>query len=135
MKTSKTFLLTIICLLIKQLTFAQGQDNVWVFGAGAAIDFSGGFPVPFTPPNNTYLFYEGAASISDAAGNLLMFTEGNDIYNRNFNIMPGGSMVMQTSTASTTQGAVIVPKPGSDRIYYVFSLEARVEPNGKLCYS
>ena len=66
---------------------------------------------------------EGCASIADVSGNLLFYTSGSIIYTASHTIMSNGSGLIAGS-GSTMQEALIVKKPGSADIYYVFSLGA-----------
>jgi hypothetical protein len=62
---------------------------------------------------------EGCATISDELGNLLFYTDGRTVYDRNHKIMPNGNYVAGTGLfgdPSSTQSAIIVPKLG-DPLY------------------
>jgi len=104
---------------------AQGEGNIWIFGNHAGLDFNSGVPVPVSSAIETI---EGSASVCDPSGNLLFYTEGSTIWDRNGNEMPNGTqltgLVFQdySPTASTTQSSLIVPFPGDTNLYYVFSL-------------
>lgn len=115
--------------------YAQ-QENIWAFGRYAGLDFNISPPTPFLSAIETR---EGAASISDSAGKLLFYTEGSVIWDRNHNIMANGDNLTGLGTditMSTTQGAVIVPMPGSTHLYYVFSLGSiEFNGSGRLWYS
>lgn len=54
------------------LLWAQGENNVWCFGRRAGIDFNNGNPVFFEHSMN---ISEASVSVSDAAGNLLFYTD------------------------------------------------------------
>lgn len=124
-------------------TFAQ-TENVWAFGYHAGLDFSTGAPVPIQ--TNISGFGEGQASISDANGNLMFYTEGTFVWDKNGNLMPNGSeltgivsVTSYSATSSSSQGTLIMSKPGTTSQYYVFSLTS-MEQNGmgnagKLFYS
>jgi len=117
-----SFLATIIFPLAG---FSQGEDNNWIFGGnsgvdGAGISFAADPPTAMTSSIHTL---EGCASISDAAGNLLMYSDGNKVWNGTHAVMPDGSGLITTDPSSSTQASVIVPIPGSTTRYYVFSLE------------
>src|SRR6185436_15886836 len=54
--------------------FAQVETNQWRFGYNASVDFNSGVPVSSSGcPISTS---EGSASIADASGNLLFYTDG-----------------------------------------------------------
>lgn len=119
-------LLTLMLLLGGLYASAQQEGHVWIFGSHAGIDFSSGSPVAVSSSIETI---EGSASISDGNGQLLFYTEGSTIWDRNGNVMPNGTNLTGLAgppgvspTASTTQSSVIVPIPDSSGKYYVFSL-------------
>lgn len=108
------------CMLA--LSVSAQYENVWAFGDSAGIDFNGNTPQAIKTHINTS---EGSASICDAGGQLCFYTDGTDVWDRNNNLMPNGSDlpgIGTNITASTTQGALIVPMPGSQEKYYIFSL-------------
>ena len=119
----KLFVLILSCFIIPQCLHAQyntPQNKVWTFGFDAGIDFTSGTPIPFT----TGMFVgEGCASVSDAHGHLLFYTDGKKVFNRTGLLMPTGSAIVPFQTSSTTQAAVIVPVIGNPNQYYIFSLE------------
>ena len=73
---------------------------------------------------------EGCASIADQSGNLLFYTNGVDIFNNQHLPMANSSGI--NGYQSSTQSAVIVKKPGSSDLYYVFSQQG---VGGGLWYS
>ena len=97
---------------------AQLETSKWYFGSAGAVDFASGVPVNVT----TSAMYtgEGSASIADAAGNLLFYTSGNNIWNRNNVVMANGSGMNGSSISA--QSAVIVKQPASSTNYYVFTM-------------
>ena len=122
--------LILICFCFfafKQEVVAQGEANVWYFGIKAGLDFNGGGPVVLS--NGQTNQFEGAASICDAAGNLLFYTDGLKVWNRNHIVMPNGNSLFGGG-GSSTQAALIVPKPGSSTIYYVFTSDYEANPKG-----
>jgi gliding motility-associated-like protein len=119
-----------LCLLSFTVVSAQGEFNNWYFGQQGAISFSGGAPVALN--NSAMSVSEGCASISDAGGNLLFYTDGTKIWNRNHTTMFNGSGI--TGDPSTTQGCLIVPVPNSNTTYYLFVLTDQIKA-GDLSYS
>jgi len=66
---------------------------------------------------------EGCATISDTAGNLLFYTNGLTVWNKNHQVMENGSGLL--GRESSTQGALIVPWPENDSLYYIFTTHGR----------
>jgi gliding motility-associated-like protein len=65
---------------------------------------------------------EGCATISDASGQLLFYTDGSFVYNKNHQIMQNGSGLM--GHPSSSNSSIIVQQPGSDSLYYIFTTDA-----------
>ena len=129
MKNRYTFLI-IYLLLSAFATRAQPQNNIWYFGQQAGLSFSGSTPAALS--NGALATTEGSSCISDLQGNLLFYTDGRTVWNRLHEPMPNGTGLM--GNASTTQAALIVPKPGDPQTFYIFTADAEGGPGG-LCYS
>ncbi len=110
-----------LCLFINTTGTAQ-YENFWAFGGNAGIDFNRNPPEVLRTAINTN---EGSASICNDQGQLLFYTDGTSVWDRNNTLMPNGNDlpgIGTNITASTTQGALIIPLPGNSQQYYVFSL-------------
>ena len=98
--------------------YNTSENMSWVFGVHSGINFSSGTPVAFTTDISTG---EGSASVSDAAGNLLFYTDGKKVWNSANVLMPSvpasTGIVPLIATNSTTQAAVIVPFPADASKY------------------
>ncbi|HWY33409.1 MAG TPA: T9SS type A sorting domain-containing protein, partial [Nitrosopumilaceae archaeon] len=93
----------------------------WYFGVNAGLDFSGGAPVAVT---NGQVVSDNSASISDTSGNLLFYTDGKSVWNKNHQLMPNG-----TGLNGNSYGKVlIVPQPLNDSIYYIFTTFVHPSP-------
>ncbi len=92
-------------------------DN-WVFGQRAKINFNG-LEANVLPTWSDFGIPFGSSSISDNAGNFLMFTNGETIWNKSMNIMANGSGLKGSKYGG--QSSIIVPQPGSNRRYMVFT--------------
>lgn len=126
MKQSMLMLL----LSVFSLGYSQREANIWYFGNKAGIDFNSGTPVAIS--NGQLNTIEGCTSISDHQGNILFYTNGINVWNKNHVMMQNGSGLF--GDASSSQAAVIVRKPESATIYYVFTTNSANE-NGGLRYS
>lgn len=109
--------ITFFLFLFFSVCFSQGESNIWYFGNKAGMDFTSGSPVPLT--NGQIDTVEGCATISNSAGQLLFYTDGIKVWNRNHIVMPNGSGLL--GDPSSTQSAIIVPKPDSSTIYYIIT--------------
>jgi gliding motility-associated-like protein len=75
---------------------------------------------------------EGSSAISNDNGELLFYTNGIDVWNRNNIKMPHGTGLF--GDQSTTQSAVIIKRPGNNNRYYIFTADDGGGVNG-LTYS
>jgi len=121
----------ILLLFIPNFVFAQNEGNIWYFGYGAGLDFNSGTAVAISGGQINTL--EGCASISDNNGDLLFYTDGMTVYNKTHTIMANGTGLL--GLATSTQTAIIVKKPQSSTIYYIFTVDGMSGAGGGLCYS
>jgi hypothetical protein len=117
----KKFLKTVLASLLLASTAltAQNEARNWYFGTNAGLDFSTVPPTALT--NGSVNTGEGSSSISDAAGNLLFYTDGVTVYNKNHAVMANGTGL--AGDFSTTQSALIVQWPSSPDLYYIFTAD------------
>jgi len=116
MQKTLLFLYAVFCIV--HSAFSQKEANKWLFGNNGGLDFNSGAPLPF--PGGQTLTSEGSASVADAAGNLLFYTDGITVWNRNHLQMPNGFGLL--GGFSSSQSAMIVLAPGSTTQYYVFTV-------------
>lgn len=130
MKFNILILLCVFCYNLHAQNKDTKRDYTWCLGSAdkTIINFS---TSSFTQHlvNSSIYIQNSNASISDTAGNLLFYTNGFKIINKNHTIMENGDSLncctsyfqdgMQTGFGSP-QGALILPKPDSPNIYYVF---------------
>lgn len=105
--------------LLPTFIYSQQEAANWYFGVGAGLSFTSGEAVPLT--NGVLNTVEGSASISDRNGNLLFYTDGSTVYNRNHEVMLNGNDLK--GNVSSTQSAIIVPKPANPGFYYIFTVD------------
>ncbi|MFI1743506.1 T9SS type B sorting domain-containing protein [Thalassobellus sediminis] len=117
--------LIVVFLFINSIfCFAQKEASNWYFGNNAGITFNNDGSVT-TLSDGKLSTIEGCATISDKNGNLLFYTDGITVYNRNHTVMERGLF----GDPSSTQSAIIVPKPGDPNIYYIFTIDTTVRVN------
>ena len=119
----KLNLLFIVILLSGNIVFSQSihkEGAFWYFAYSAALDFNQGSP-PVSLDNSSLQTGEGCLTISDCDGNLLFYSDGTRVYNREHNKMPNGDSLK--GHASSTQSGVVVPDPGNPDEYYVFTVD------------
>ncbi|WP_149275206.1 T9SS type B sorting domain-containing protein [Pareuzebyella sediminis] len=107
-------------LLIPLFISGQGETSNWYFGSGAGLRFNNDGSV--TPLSNGQLrTLEGCATISDPFGNLLFYTDGITVYNARHQRMENGNGLFGNDSSS--QSAIIVPDPGNENGYYIFTVD------------
>ena len=116
-------ILLFIFLMTNQFGYAQNENNNWFFGQNCGVSFN-----PIITPTGALNTFEGCASISDNLGNLLFYTDGISVINRNNLPMTNGTGLKGSS--SSTSSAIIVPKPCSESEYYIFTVDDIVGFNG-----
>lgn len=113
------FLLSVVISSISFITFAQKQASIWYFGELAGLNFNTQPPSPLLDGKVSYGDCEGTSVIADSDGNLLLYTEGERVFNKLHNVILNGANLWGHN--STTQ-VLIVPQPGNDTLFYLFTL-------------
>ncbi|HEX8328858.1 MAG TPA: gliding motility-associated C-terminal domain-containing protein [Hymenobacter sp.] len=105
---------------------AQLQASQWYFGNQAALDFNTIQNAPIPLATSAMAAPEGCSSRADSLGNLLFYTNGETVWNRQHQVMTNGTGLGLSGqfTTSATQ-SLIVPLSGSTRIFYVFTPPAQ----------
>lgn len=130
------------CIILSCLSLHAQQENIWIFGNNAALDFNGGSLVAFST-GMPFTIDEGCANVCDNNGQLLFVTDGYKVVDRNYNIMPNGNGLITdipmplNMMSSSSQGALIIPVPDNPHKYYIFSLTPNElnQNMGRLYYS
>ncbi|WP_228850993.1 T9SS type B sorting domain-containing protein [Aegicerativicinus sediminis] len=110
-------ILALSCLKL----YPQGEASNWYFGYGAGLKFNSANGIVNSVSNGQLSTNEGCASMSDSFGNLLFYTDGSVVWNRNHAVMDNGSGLF--GDASSTQSAIVVPKPNDSNLYYIFTVD------------
>jgi gliding motility-associated-like protein len=118
------------------MIYGQNQNNQWRFGNGGGIDFN--VNPPLFQGGSQILTGEGSASVADPlTGELLFYTDGITVWDSQDQIMPNGTGLFGGSPElkSSTTAAVIVPKPGSEHLYYIITIDEQLGNGRGLRYS
>ncbi|MBW2961374.1 T9SS type B sorting domain-containing protein [Mesonia aestuariivivens] len=113
-----------LILIIPHFFLAQGEANYWYFGVNAGVNFNTSPPTAIT--NGQLNTNEGCSSISDESGNLLFYTDGSTIWNRDHQIMSNANYFNGNGLngdPSSTSSGLIVPHPTNPNLYYVFTVD------------
>jgi len=126
-----------IVLLSSFLGFSQAEASHWYFGNGAGLifDVSAGTVTPTADATSTISTNEGCSSISDVNGNLLFYTDGRNVWDKNHTIMPNADYAAGfglLGDPSSTSSGLIVPRPGNSDQYYIFTVD---EPHHQNAYA
>ncbi len=97
---------------------SPGEARIWYFGDHAGLDFRTEPPTVLTNGESKNDL-TNAATICDAAGSLLFYTDGFNVYNRSHYVMPNG--VFDPFLLFSDRDVYIIPHPGQNGIYYVFT--------------
>ncbi len=115
----------LLTCLFSLLLFSQQEASHWYFGENAGLKFNEDGTV--TALSDGQIFTnEGCATISDAEGNLLFYTDGLSIWDRNHIIIPNANHAAGTGLKghpSSTHSGIIVPHPGNPNQFYVFTVD------------
>ena len=109
----------------------QNEASNWYFGFYAGVAFDSQTPTPLY--NGKLISEEGSAVISDRSGNLLFYSNGNNLLNRSHAVLKNSSGLF--GDRSSTQNVVIIPQPGNDSIFFVFTIAAKQQVDIGLNYS
>jgi len=118
------FITTFFIIIINFNLISQNQTNNWCFGNNIGLNFS---CAPIKQFKSSINSSEGCSTISDSLGNLLFYTDGDSVWDKEHNLMPNGTGLGARcsgfSSQSSTQSCLIVQKPGNTTIYYIFTTD------------
>jgi hypothetical protein len=141
----KQLISILIVVIFCNSLFGQKHDNIWTMGyaydstinpCNYYIDFTDSFKIVNQCLGLNQISF-GNSSISDSTGNLLFYTNGCLVADSSFQIMNNGTGINNnTNTLYNLYGypnkTMILPKPNSLNLYYLFTLENTTWPNGQI---
>ena len=108
-------------LLLALPAAAQLQASQWYFGNRAALNFNTPQNVPVPLTTSAMQVLEGCSSRADSLGNLLFYTNGETVWNRQHQPMTNGTgLGLSGLNLATPTQVLIVPQPGSAHLFYLF---------------
>ncbi|MEA3497287.1 MAG: hypothetical protein U9R42_14765, partial [Bacteroidota bacterium] len=102
---------------------AQKEASWWYFGQKSGIHFSKDTIKADT--NGQISTTYSCASISDKDGNLLFYTNGDQVWNKQHDSMKNGANISISNpwlTNKFSNVSIIIPHPGNKQQYYIFSI-------------
>ena len=131
--TKKCSILALLMLLLSQSVYAQTKEgNNWYFGEGGRLTWNqtqsitdggktlAGLPTPITTPSGMPAQQEGVFCMSDVNGNLLFYSNGMTIWNREHQAMQNGDGLY--GHYSSAQSGIVIPYPGQPTKYIALSM-------------
>jgi hypothetical protein len=119
------FLITFLILSATELTAQAHQRDHWYFGLRAGLKFTNTSVEPVNDGRTSQV--NATACMSDDDGNLLFYTDGNHIWNRDHQVMENGDDI-DGYDGNYAQQVVIVHHPGDANIFYVLYVSERNFP-------
>ena len=138
----KKFILLLLLITSRTLiSSAQLHDNNWISGYNYDLSTPEAENVILNFDNNQVniehlttnsYFHNASSTFSDSLGNLLFYTDGCEIFNKNFEIMENGNEInpgeiYQEDCVELERGYITAPQsilsfrqPGNDSMYYIF---------------
>ncbi|MBT6835096.1 MAG: hypothetical protein HOA61_03550, partial [Bacteroidetes bacterium] len=111
-----------IHMVEKKIINTSGQvkrTNNWYFGLNAGLEFNSNYPKVLTDGN--IVTGGGSAIMSDTSGNLMFYSDGENVWNKNHDLMPNGQGLLGLN--GSTQAALIIPIPENDTLLYLFTTD------------
>ncbi len=127
--------LTAFLLSVWSLSGQEKRDFTWILGGN---DFNMGLKLTFTPAlssiemaKTSIKMYGSNTSMSDKDGRLLFYSNGCRIVNAKGEVMLNGDSIyfgeiqknFCPEGSTFHQGVIALPAPGSDSLYYVFTVD------------
>ncbi|MDO1500001.1 T9SS type B sorting domain-containing protein [Winogradskyella maritima] len=113
--------LSLLLVFFSFVSFGQNEASNWYFGQNAGVQFDLDSGTVTAVTNGQLNTLEGCTSISDTDGNLLFYSDGITVWNRNHVVMQGG-FGLKGDPSSTSSG-LIVPQPQNPDLYYIFTVD------------
>ena len=115
-----------ILLLVSFFVRAQKKNNVWAFGINGGLNFNTNPVTPFKSKASADEAIYYISSICDKDGNLLIYTDGRKVWNRDNRVMPKHNDWWFLSGEKLMP--LICPYPDNDSLFYLFGIGDGINP-------
>lgn len=124
---------------VKMWDVQDQTNNIWYFGDGAGLDFN---PDPDDPDAPTPRPIEsphpqnipaGVTTVSDQAGQVLFYTDGETVWDLNGNPMQNGENIGGDNLS--TGSVLAIPVASDETLYYLFTTQLGAEGENEVNYS
>ncbi|MCD4773456.1 MAG: gliding motility-associated C-terminal domain-containing protein [Bacteroidales bacterium] len=135
MKKILIYFLLIFCTLSYLQSYSQPnkRTNFWFFGDLLALDFNSGSPIENTSCLIDSTGWGATSTMSDTNGNLLFYSYGDSIWNRNYELMDFNYNDIDFIPGA--QSAISMPVPDSDSLFYNFTARMHKCPSPMYYYT
>jgi gliding motility-associated-like protein len=112
--------IALLCLL-PSFVNAQQENSKWIFPYNVGLDFNSadGKPTVFQPNTGHGI---APATVCDAKGNLLFYTDGDSVWNCNGKVMPNGRD-LKSSWYTYAQSTIVLPIINQPDKYFLFTIQ------------
>jgi gliding motility-associated-like protein len=118
--TDKKIIFHLLLLLVRLNIYSQRETDHWYFGYNAALKFDY-YNVPVALQDSDISAKFGSSTISNKEGDLLFYTSGSFVYNKQHLKMENGELL--ASDNEVLQTSIVIPKPNNNSIYYLITLK------------
>ncbi|MFN8340097.1 MAG: PKD domain-containing protein [Cyclobacteriaceae bacterium] len=115
---------------VKEYLLQDQRANIWYFGDKAGIDFNLQPAQALAAGPRTLNAPEGVAITCDRNGKVIFYTDGDQVFNKNDQLIASGI----GGDPLSSQSALIVAVPGDETLYYIFTMEAINGTSGNMMY-
>ena len=112
--------------------YAQLQNANWYFGNQAGINFNDGTAPATLLTDGAMNALAGCTSVSNDFGDLLFYTNGVTVWNKNHVPMSNGNLM---GDVNVSQSVVVIPNPANVDQYFIFLNSAENQAHSGLRYS
>jgi len=110
---------------------SQNETNNWHFGQNAGMNF--GNEIVTILNNGNMNTAAGCSSMSDRAGNLMFYTNGESVWNSTHQLVENGEGL--AGNVNDNQTSIIIPKPNDSSTYYIFTTKDAPTTDAGIYYS